>query len=177
MLCRSTRWNAGKGVATMHPYLQFVTKGIKNEVVNRGKVYKRILKTIFTQVPTKEGIKQWGEDVIAAIVKELKQLQDGVIPGRPVIEPVNHLDLTIEDKKKHTLEAVKVVKEKRCGKIKATACANGSKQRRYLKEFETVASPILSLYGLIGPSLIDIYKYKDVATCDVPGALLHPELP
>ena len=132
---------------------------------------------LFTQVSAKEGIKRWGEEAIVAIMKELKQLQDGAMPGRPVIEPVNYEDLTDEDKEKRTLEAVTVVKQKRCGKIKGRTCADGSKQRRYLKEFESVASPTLSMDGLIGSILIDVYEGRDVATCDAPVAFLHPDLP
>ena len=75
------------------------------------------------------------------------------------------------------MEAVTVVKQKRCGKIKGRTCADGSKQHRYLKEFEMVSSPTLSLDGLMGSMLIDVYEGRDVATCDVPGAFLHPELP
>ena len=176
-LRRTTRTNAGKGVPRMHPYVQFTMKGMKNNELDRDQVYKKLVNTIFTQVSAKEGIKRWGEDAIAAIVKELKQLQDGAMPGRPVIEAVKYSDLTEEDKKKHTLEAVTVVKQKRCGKIKGRTCADGSKQRRYLKEFETVASPTLSLDGLFGSTLIDVYENRDVATCDVPGAFLHPVLP
>ena len=48
----------------------------------------------------------------------------------------------------------------------------------YMKEFETMSSPTLSLDGLIGSTLIDVYEGRDVATCDVPaGAFLQPELP
>ena len=46
-----------------------------------------------------------------------------------------------------------------------------------MKEFETVASLTLSLDGLIGLLLIDVHEGRDVATCDVPGAFLHPDLP
>ena len=52
-----------------------------------------------------------------------------------------------------------------------------SKQRRFLKESEIVASPTLSLDGLIGLTLVNVYEGRDVATCDVPGAFLHPDLP
>ena len=90
------------------------------------------------QVSAKEGIRRWGEEAIVAIMKELKQLQDGAMPGRPLIEAVNFTDLSEKDKKTRTLEAVTVVKQKRCGKIKGRTCADGSKQRRYLKEFESV---------------------------------------
>ena len=46
-----------------------------------------------------------------------------------------------------------------------------------MKEFETVASSTLSLDGLIGSTLVEVYEGRDVATCDVPGAFLHPDLP
>ena len=46
-----------------------------------------------------------------------------------------------------------------------------------MKEFETVSSPTLSLDGLIGSLLVDVHEKRDVATCDVPGAFLHPDLP
>ena len=98
------------------------------------------------------------------------------MPGNPVIEAIDPNLLTEEDKKKYTLEAVTVIKRKRCGKIKGRTCVDGSKERRYLKEFETVASPTLSLDGLFGSTMIDVYEGRDVATCNVPGAFLHAEL-
>ena len=52
-------------------------KGAKVKEVDKGQIYKNLVKTIFTQVSAKEGIKRWGEDAIAAIMKELKQLQEG----------------------------------------------------------------------------------------------------
>ena len=180
-LRRTMRLNAGKGVERTHPYVQFVMKGRKeddyDEMLDKTGVYKRLVNVLLTQVSAKEGIRRWGEEAIAAIMKELKQLQDGAMPGRPVIEAVSQSDLTDEDKRTRTLEAVTVVKQKRCGKIKGRTCADGSKQRRYLKEFETVAAPTLSLDGLIGSLLIDVYEERDVVTCDVAGAFLHPDLP
>ena len=125
----------------------------------------------------REGIRRWGDLAIAAIIKELKQLQEEAMPGKPVIEAISPDDLTSEDKSKRSLEAVTVIKQKRCGKIKVRTCADGSKQRRYLKEFESVSSPTLSLDGLFGSTMIDIFEGRDVATCDVPGAFLHAELP
>ena len=156
---------------------RFATAKEKKENLGEKCVYKRLVNVLFTQVSAKEGIKRWGEEAIAAIMKELNQLHDGAMPGQPVIEPVDYEELTDEDKQKRTLEAVTVVKQKRCGKIKGRTCVDRSKQHRYLKEFESVASPTLSMDGLIGSLLIDVYEERDVATCDVPGAHLHPELP
>ena len=66
------------------------------------------------------------------------------------------------------------MKQKRCGKIKGRTCTYGSTQRRFLKEFETVALPTLSLDGLLGSTSIVFYEERDV---DVPGAFLYLDLP
>jgi len=55
---------------------------------------------------------------------------------------------TVEDKKK-ALDAVVLLEEKRNGDTKVRSCANCSKQRMYLKEYESVASPTVSLEGLL----------------------------
>ena len=39
---------------------------------------------------------------------------------------------------KKSLEAVNLIKEKRCGELKGHTCADGSRQKQYLKEDETV---------------------------------------
>jgi len=61
--------------------------------------------------------------------KELKQLSDGVVPGKPVVEPIPFESLRDIDKRE-ALEAVNLIAQKRCGKIKGRTCANGSRQRR-----------------------------------------------
>ena len=70
-----------------------------------------------------------------------------------------------------------MIKEKRDGSIKGRTCADGSKQRKYLSEFESVAFPTLSLEALILMLLIDIFEGRDVAIFDIPGAYLHALLP
>ena len=47
----------------------------------------------------------------------------------------------------------------------------------YLKENESVASPTVSLEGLITSLIIDAYEGRDVSSFDVPGAYLHAMLP
>ena len=112
MLRRSTETNVGRRANdSVYPYVQLFMKENKKEEQERLKcAYKKAVKVIFTQVSGKEGIKRWGEKAIAAIIKELKQLQDGAMSGRPIIEPVDPSILTFEDKTKHTLEAVTVLK-------------------------------------------------------------------
>ena len=38
---------------------------------------------------TKRGIREFGEAAVAAMFKEFKQLNAGVVPGKPVIAPVD----------------------------------------------------------------------------------------
>lgn len=72
-----------------------------------------------------------GEQAIAAMFKELKQLDTGAMPGKPVIAPIHPSKLS-EASKKKAMNAVNLIKEKRNTDIKGRACANGSKQRQYL---------------------------------------------
>ena len=74
------------------------------------------------------------------------------------------------------MSAVNLIKEKWDGQIKGRTCADGSRQRRYLKQDESVASPTAALESLIILLLIDAYEDRDVATYDGPGAYLHAKL-
>ena len=69
-----------------------------------------------------------------------------------------------------------LIKEKWGGVLKGRSCVDGSKQRRYLKQDETVASPTASLESLFASLLIDAHEGRDVATYDVPGAYLQARL-
>ena len=42
---------------------------------------------IFTQMIEKEGIKLFGEVEISAILKEFKHIDEGEVPGKPVVIP------------------------------------------------------------------------------------------
>ena len=74
------------------------------------------------------------------------------------------------------LPAVNLIKEKWGGEIKGRACVDGSKQRKYLKQDESVASPTTSLESLVVSLVIDVYEGRDVGTYDVPGAYLQARL-
>ena len=82
-----------------------------------------------------------------------------------------------EDEKMKTLEAVNLIKEKRDGSIKGRSCANGSKQRKYLKEGESVASPTVSTEANLSTLVVDAFEGRDVAVYDVPGAFLQSDIP
>ena len=74
-----------------------------------------------------------------------------------MVQPIAHDDLTKEERSK-ALEAVNLIKEKRNGIIKGRTCANGSKQKKYLKDGEEISSPTVSLEAMITTLLIDAYK-------------------
>jgi hypothetical protein len=130
----------------------------------------------YSQMSAKAGIKEFGERAVAAMFKEFKQLNEGAVPGKPVFGKQDPNELTFEDKKR-ALEAVNLIKEKRSGIIKGRTCANGSKQKRYLKRGETISSPTVSTEALMATLAIDIKEGRDVAIFDVPGAYLQAEMP
>ena len=77
--------------------------------------YEKAVHIMFTQMPAHKGIKLFGQKAIAVMMKELKQLNDGVIPGNPVIKPIPFEELTAKDKKE-SLEAVNIIAQKKIRK-------------------------------------------------------------
>ena len=94
-------------------------------------------KVMFMQINVKKGIKIFGERENSDMFKVYKQLDDGPMPGKPVVAHFNPYVLTPVDRNK-TLEDVNLIKEKSCGKIKVRTFANVSKQIKYLKPDESV---------------------------------------
>ena len=95
--------------------------------------------------------------------------------GKPVVVPIDADILTNDDKKK-ALDAVNLIEEKRDGRIKLRTCANGSKQRQYSKEYESVASPTVGLESLMTALLIGAHEGRKFISFDVPGAFLQAEM-
>ena len=123
----------------------------------------------------KAGIKKFGDKAIVSMISEYRQLNEGPMPRKSIFGYINPDNLS-RNEKKRALEAINLMKKKRCGKIKTRTCANGSKQKRYLKYEEITASPAVSLEAIIGTLLIDANKERDVAIFDIPGAYLHAEM-
>lgn len=143
----------------------------------RNGTYKNIANNvIFNQMTAKRGMKLFGERAVAAMFKEYKQLNEGAVPGKPVLGPIDPDTLTPADRQQ-ALEAVNLIKEKRDGKIKGRTCANGSEQKKFLKEDESVASPTCSVESLMSTLIIDAYEGRDIAIYDVPGAFLQSDIP
>ena len=88
-------------------------------------------------------------------LKEYNQLDDVPMSITLVVAPFNPNRLTPLYRKK-TLEAVNLIKEKLCGNIKVSTCANGRKQRKYLKPDDIVYSPTFSTKSLMKTLVLDI---------------------
>ena len=140
-----------------------------------GNYMNKLVNVMFTQMNAKKGMKLFKERAVAAMIKEITQLDRGAVDGKPVVIPIDPKSLT-EDMKKMALEAVHLIKEKRDGEIKGRTCADGSKQRRYLKDGESVSSPTVSMEGIFLTFLIAAYEGREVVSFDVPGAFLQAEM-
>ena len=92
-----------------------------------------------------------------------------------MVIPTDANTLTDLEKRK-ALPAVNLIKEKYDDMLKGRSCVDGSRQRRYLKQDESVASPTAALESLLVTLLIDAYEGRDVRTYDVPGAYLQARL-
>ena len=128
-----------------------------------------VIRHIFTQLNMKQGIKQFGQAGINAILKEMKQLHE-----RKVGTPVKASSLTSEDKNR-CLNYLMFLKQKRCGLVKGRGCADGRKQRLWKTKEET-ASPTVINESIFITSTIDAKERRDVATCDIPGAFMQADI-
>ena len=50
---------------------------------------RRCVNVIFTQIFAKEGIKRFGQKAISVMFKELKQLDEGAMKGKPDVAPID----------------------------------------------------------------------------------------
>ena len=69
-------------------------------------------RVMFTQMQERMGMKKFGERSVAALVKELKQLNDGAVPGKLIVRLGDPTILRKEEKKK-SFNTVTLIKEKR----------------------------------------------------------------
>ena len=81
----------------------------------------------YAQVSVSKGIRRHGDRIVAAVLNEFEQLND-----KGVFKPLKAKELKASEKSE-AFNLITMVKEKRDGKIKGRACADGRKQRRYIK--------------------------------------------
>ena len=120
-------------------------------------------------VNAKEVIKRYGETTIHAIMSEYGQIDD-----KKTFEPLDAGRMT-HIEKNQALNLLTMVNEKRDGRLKGIAVADGRKQRLYIKN-EDVASPTVELESLISSLLIDNHENRDVSTADVVDVYLIADM-
>ena len=131
--------------------------------------YRNKFAYAFTQMSAREGLRRFGVKAAEALISEWKQLDE-----KKVFHGVKFEDTNYEQRSK-ALRLVQLIKQKRCGKIKGRTCADGRKQKEYIKE-EDSTSPTVSTEALLLTLMIDANEHRDVATADVPGAFLHSDM-
>ena len=70
------------------------------------------------------------------------------------------------------LSSLIFLKEKQTGEVKSHTCINGAPQRAYIKK-EDAVSPTVMTDSVFITGMIDLYKEREVASCDLPGAFFH----
>jgi hypothetical protein len=131
---------------------------------NRTRDYSHRYKCL---ISVKAGLRKWGEKAPAAVLEELmgfikeKVFKNIKKPTAAQMEKALHIHC--------------FVIEKRDGRIKARAVADGRTQMRYSEE-ETY-SPTVKLESLMLNSLIDAFEQRHVATVDIKGAFLKAKVP
>ena len=106
------------------------------------------------------------------MLKVFRQIKNVLMAGNPVVTPIDPDTLYFEEKSK-ALEAVNLIKQKRCGKIKGRTYADISYKKMYLNEGESVSFPTVYLDELLCTLIIDAHEGHKLATFDVPGVYLH----
>ena len=123
----------------------------------------------FADMSVKKGIQVFGEKAMESVLAENSQFDD-----KTIFRPLDKKDLTF-DQCKNALNLITFMKKKRSGKLKTRACANGRKQRRFIKKKE-VSSPTIQLESLLLTLLVDASGGRDVATADIAGAYLMADM-
>ena len=117
----------------------------------------------------KKGINTFGEKAVVAIVEEYWQLDT-----LGVFEPITYDQLN-KTQKSEVLNAIDLIKQKRCGKIKGRTVADGRKQRELYAKLET-SSPTLSLEAFTTSLMMDAAEGRSIAIADVAGAFLKVDM-
>ena len=127
-----------------------------------GKRYGFLLHVMMAQMSSKKGPEKFGERATDAIIEEFQQLHE-----KYVFVPRYFTDLTSEQRRK-SIHAIKLVNEKKSGKIKGRTVADSRSQRAYTDPEDT-ASPTVSLEVLMLTCVIEAEEERGVTTSDVSG--------
>ena len=74
------------------------------------------------------------------------------------------------------MESLIFLTEKRDGRVKARACANGSTQRSYIPK-DDASSPTAATESILITGVIEAKQKRDVMALDIPNAFVQTEVP
>ena len=126
---RPNRENSGQGISPLDPtftgktyddlkkMIQFLMAEKKHETKKKNTFdvetsIKASVNVMFTQMQATRGFKLFGERAVAAMIKELKELEEASMPGNKIVTAINPDTLSAEDKSK-SLNAVNLIKKTR----------------------------------------------------------------
>eukprot|EP00804_Cyclotella_cryptica_P005141 CCRYP_018676-RA/>CCRYP_018676-RA protein AED:0.47 eAED:0.17 QI:0/0/0/0.75/0.33/0.25/4/0/800 len=113
----------------------------------------------------------FGEGGRKAVTAKLTQMHD-----MATYTPMHAHELTREQRVQAlSLLMFLILTQKRDGRTKGQACANGSKQRGYIDK-ESATSPTVSTDSLMITAAVDAVELRDIVTLDILGAFLHADL-
>ena len=106
--------------------MQFLLISKQEQREQADEFYRTAVNIMFTQISAKQGVKHFKEQAVASIVKEYKKLRYMNTFVRVCSEYLT------QKQKRDALRANTLIKEKRSGKNKGRACADGRPQRSYI---------------------------------------------
>ncbi len=121
----------------------------------------------FAFLSVNAGLKRWGDRAKEALMDELK-----LFLKENVFEKLNEPS---DNQNKLALRMHCFIGEKRDGRIKERAVADGRTQEKYMEE-ETYL-PTVRLESIMLSTLIDAYEKRHVRTVDIKGAFLKAKVP
>ena len=136
----------------------------------KDRILNKTIKESFAETYTlNAGIKKFGEKGYKAAYEEVAQLHN-----RNCFNPIHASELSNEEKRR-ALESLIFLAEKRDGRIKGRACADGRKQRLWIDK-DDAASPTVLLESVLLTATIDAKENREVAIVDIPNAFVQTEM-
>jgi len=135
-----------------YQHLQAKTENMEEYTMHNARVLANTIchaNYMFIQTYSlKAGIKKFGEQGRKAALDEMKQIHD-----RVVFHPIR-IDNMSETERKHAMESLMFLVQKKCGRFKARTFANGSTQHQYITKDEAT-SPTVSHESTIITGVIE----------------------
>jgi hypothetical protein len=128
-----------------------------------------VIEYAFTQYSLKQGLRKFPIEGPKATMDEMKQLHK-----MHTFKPVHGHSMTAMQKRA-ALASLIFIKQKRCGRVKARACADG-RQQRMLYEKHEASSPTVKTESVILSAVQDAAEERNVVVTDIQGAFLNAKL-